>query len=204
MEKAPHKSNGFTLWKRFYLSKNFCSVFLVFNIQWCCRLCGKCMTCQNQGSLTLRTKTEQRSITVPTVVMNQICIDICNLPEVDGFCCLVLCMDYFSKWFEAKALKDKKATTVSQFLYELIYRTTASPCRLAIKVESLSIVFSPNCIVLLASSNVWPYHPKANGLLERQNTTIKNPITKLLGSNFTDWPYVIECVLFSHRFINPF
>ena len=95
------------------------------------------MTCQKQGSLTLRTKTELRSITVPTVVMDQICIDICNLPEVDGCCCLVVCIDYFIKWFEAKALKDKKATTVSQFLYELFYRTIASPCRLAIKVESL-------------------------------------------------------------------
>ena len=30
------------------------------------------------------------------------------------------------------------------------------------------------------------YHPKANGLLERQNTTIKNPIIKVLDSNFTD------------------
>ena len=65
------------------------------------------------------TKTELHVIPVPTAVMNQIGVDICNLPEVDGYCCLVVCTDYFSKWSDANPLKDKKATTVSQFLYEL-------------------------------------------------------------------------------------
>ena len=78
------------------------------------------MARQKQGSLTLRTKTELHSIPVPTALMNQICVDICNLPEVDGYYCLVVCIDYFSKWFEVKPLKDKNATIVSQFLYELI------------------------------------------------------------------------------------
>ena len=81
----------------------------------------KCMTCQKQGGLTLKTKTELHSIPVSTAVMNQIGVDICNLPEIDEYCCLVVCIDYFSKWSEGKLLKDKKATTVSQFLYELIY-----------------------------------------------------------------------------------
>ena len=114
----------------------------------------KCMTCQKQGSLTLKTKTELHSIPVPTAVMNQISVDICNLPEVDGYCCLVVCIDYFRKWSEAKPLKDKTAMTVSQFLYELKCSTAASPFRLMIKVESPSIVFPPNCMVLLAPSSV--------------------------------------------------
>ena len=80
------------------------------------------MTCQKQGSLTFKTKTELHIIPVPTAVMNQIGVDICNLTEVDEYCCLVVCIDYFSKWSDAKALKDKKLTTVSQFLYELMFR----------------------------------------------------------------------------------
>lgn len=80
------------------------------------------MTRQKQASLTLKTKTELHSITVETAVMNQIGVDIYNLPNVDWQCCLVACIDYFSKWYKAKQLKDKKATTVLQFLYELICR----------------------------------------------------------------------------------
>ena len=81
--------------------------------------------------------------------------------------------------------------------------TAASPYRLMINVESSSVVFSPNCIVLLAIIKhvTSAYHPEANGLAERQNRTIKNSLIKALGSNLTDWPNVIEGVLFAHRFI---
>ena len=54
--------------------------------------------------------------------MHQIGVDICNLPEVDGFKHLVVCIDYFSKWSEAKPIKDKTAPTVTQFLYEIVCR----------------------------------------------------------------------------------
>ena len=54
--------------------------------------------------------------------MRQIGIDICNLPEVDGYRHLIVCIDYFSKWSEAKATKDKSAPTVAQFIYDIICR----------------------------------------------------------------------------------
>ena len=42
-------------------------------------------------------KQKLNSIPVPTDAMNQIGVDICNLPEVDGS--LVACIDYFN-WSE--------------------------------------------------------------------------------------------------------
>ena len=54
--------------------------------------------------------------------MHQIGVDICRLPEVDGFNYLVVCIDYFTKWSEAKPLKEKAAHFVAQFLYEVICR----------------------------------------------------------------------------------
>ena len=65
---------------------------------------------------------EPKSIPVPNEVMKQIGIDLCTLPEVDGFKHLIVCIDYFSKWSEAKAVKDKSAPTVAKFLYEIICR----------------------------------------------------------------------------------
>ena len=62
---------------------------------------------------------ELHSIIIKTKVMQQIGINICNLPEVDSFKHLVICMDYFSKWSEAKPTKDKSAFTVAQFLNQM-------------------------------------------------------------------------------------
>ena len=49
----------------------------------------KYMTYQNQGCLTLKTKTELHSIPVPTAVTNPNGVNICNLLEVNGYCCLI-------------------------------------------------------------------------------------------------------------------
>ena len=54
--------------------------------------------------------------------MVQIGVDICNLPEVQGFKHIVVAIDYFSKWSEAKPLKNKQAESIANFLYELICR----------------------------------------------------------------------------------
>ena len=67
-------------------------------------------------------KKELKNIAVPSEVMKQIGVDICCLPSVDEFEYLIVCIDYFSKWSEAKPIHDKSAPTVSQFLYELICR----------------------------------------------------------------------------------
>ena len=81
-----------------------------------------CKNCQQQGNVFKKISSELQSIPVPNDVMKQIGIDMCNLPEVDGFKHLIVCIDYFSKWSEAKGVQNKSATTVAKFLNELICR----------------------------------------------------------------------------------
>ena len=52
--------------------------------------------------------------------MKQIGINLCGLPEVNGFKYLILCIDYFSEWSEARTIEDKSAPTVANFLYKII------------------------------------------------------------------------------------
>jgi hypothetical protein len=43
-----------------------------------------------------------------------------TLPEIYGFKYVVVGIDYFSKWSEARPKKDKSAVTVARFLYDEI------------------------------------------------------------------------------------
>ena len=43
------------------------------------------------------------------------------------------------------------------------------------------------------------YHPQSNGLCQRQNRNIKESLVKILNAKPSEWPYVIEGVLFAHR-----
>jgi len=78
-----------------------------------------CKNCQQQGKIFKKISPELQSVPVPNEVMKQIGIDLCTLLEVDGFKYLIVCIDYFSKWSDAKAVKDKSAPTVAKFLYEV-------------------------------------------------------------------------------------
>ena len=67
--------------------------------------------------------TKLHPIPIPSKVWFQIGVDLCSLPHTDeGFVCVCVVVDYFSKWVEAKPLKAKTAHEVAVFLYELICR----------------------------------------------------------------------------------
>ena len=65
----------------------------------------KCEQCQKQSDL--------KPIPIPSTVMKQVGVDISNLPETDGYCHVIVLIDYFSKWSEAKPTKNKSAPTVN-------------------------------------------------------------------------------------------
>ena len=78
----------------------------------------KCDACQKVNTFR-NVKPELHSIPVLKGSMRQIGVDITNLSKTkDGFCCVVLAVDYLTKWPEGKALKDKTAKSVARFLFD--------------------------------------------------------------------------------------
>ena len=141
------------------------------------------------------------TIPVPSIVMKQVVVDICNLPEVDGYRHVTVLTDYFSKWSEAKPTKYKSAPTIAQFLYEVMCRYGCF--EIQINDQGREFV-NEVCKQLYELTGVEQrvtsaYHPQANGLVERQNRTIKNSLVKVFQDNHEMWPQINEGILFAHR-----
>ena len=129
-----------------------------------------------------KVSTELQSIPVKNEAMQQIGVDVCNLPEVDGFNHLVVCIDYFTKWSEAKPVRDKTAPTITQFLYEMICRHGCM--NIQINDQGREFVNKVSEVLHKMTGTeqriTSSYHPQSNGLCERQNRTIKDSLVKVL------------------------
>ena len=133
--------------------------------------------------------------------MKQIGIGLCTLPEVDGFKHLIECIDYFSKWSEAKAVKDKSAPTVAKFLYEIICRHGCMRIQVNDQGKEFVNEVFENLHKMAGTEQqiTSAYHPQSNGLCKRQNRTIKNSLVNVMEEKVKEWPNIIDGILFSHR-----
>ena len=160
-----------------------------------------CKSCQQQGKIFKKISPKLKSIPVPNEVMKQIGIDLRTLPEVDGFKHLIVCVDYFSKWSEAKAVKDKSAPTVAKSLYEIICRHGCMRIQINDQGKEFVTKVSENLHEMAGTERriTFAYHPQSNGLCERQNRTIKDSLLKVLEAEPKEWPNIIDGILFVHR-----
>lgn len=162
---------------------------------------SQCETCQKNAPQFDKNNSSMHPIPISADVMKQVGIDLCQLPEVDGYKYLIVCVDYFSKWSEAEPLKAKTAQNVADFLYRLICRHGCFSIQINDQgrefVNDVSRELHRMCGVEQRITSA--YHPQANGLVERQNRTIKTALVKVLDGHPEEWPYVIDGVLFAHR-----
>ena len=110
-------------------------------------------------------------------------MDLCSLPHTDeGFVCVCVVVDYFSKWVEAKPLKVKTAHEVAVFLYELICRNGCTCIRINDQGREFCNAVSHTLLKLTGTIQrvTSAYHPQANGLVECQNRTIQGSMLKVL------------------------
>lgn len=110
-------------------------------------------------------------------------MDLITLPEVNNLRYVVVAVCYFSKWCEAKALQDKTAESVARFLYDdVICRYGCPDIQISDQGREFTNKLSQELFKLTGTTHrvTSPYHPQANGLVERLNRTIKNSLLKVL------------------------
>ena len=115
---------------------------------------------------------------------------------------IIVAMDYFSKWPEAKALSNIRAETVAEFIYNDII------CRHGVPQEILSDrgtsfvnkVINELCEKYQTKHRLTsPYRPQTNGMVERFNRTLGECIAKLVQDNQKEWDSLLNSVLLAYR-----
>ena len=111
---------------------------------------------------------------------------------------IIVAMDYFTKWPEAKAVKEATAKEVSTFILEEIICRHGCPKRI---LSDRGSHFNNEMIKeLMGKFKIkhgfsTPYHPKTNGLVERFNKTLKESLAKLKEDE--NWDKMIAPTLFA-------
>ena len=162
-----------------------------------------CDNCQRRG------RTTRKEELIPLIVgapFDKIGIDIKGpLPlTTKRNRYLVVAMDYFTKWPEARAIPNAKAETVAAFIFEEII------CRHGVPKEILSDrgTHFNNALInelcrryqtkhRLTSS----YRPQMNGMVERFNRTIGESLAKLVMDNDEEkeWDDYVSAILLAYR-----
>lgn len=136
--------------------------------------------------------------------MERVAMDIVGpLPRTKrGNRFIIVVNDYFTRWPEAFAVVDHEAETVAKKLMEqwisrfgvMQYLHTDQGR------EFESKVFQALCSLLgIKKTRTTPYHPQSDGLVERNNRTIKDMLSKVVNENHDDWDEWIPHVLLAYR-----
>lgn len=164
--------------------------------------CTLCLVCQKVNPAVLKVRDVLQPVGVPKRVMAQIGIDLCQLPPAHGMKYVVVAVDYFSKWVEAKALPDKTAAEVGRFLYEdLICRHGCIETIISDQGREFNNELMTELLKLTGVRHrvTRPYHPQANGMVERVNQSLKNALLKTIQEDTSAWPLALPGVLFAYR-----
>ncbi|CAB4439642.1 unnamed protein product [Rhizophagus irregularis] len=113
---------------------------------------------------------------------------------------ILVAMDYFTKWPEAKATKRDTAEEVVKFLYEEIICRHGCPQKI---ISDRGTHFNNKIVSMLMErfdikhNLSTSYHPQMNGLVERFNKTLCESLARLQEDN--NWDEKIPSVLFAYR-----
>jgi transposase InsO family protein len=103
---------------------------------------------------------------------------------------ILVCIDYMTKWVEAKGLTRASEESVLEFLFEDIFVRFGVPRELItdggppFKSHKLESLLSKYHVLHRIA---YPYHPQGNGQVESTNKAIEVILTKIVREHHQDW-----------------
>ena len=127
-------------------------------------------------------------------------LELPRTPRGNKYCLVV--SDYYTKWPEVFALPDQQALTVAKVLIDGVISRHGIPNTL-LSDQGGSFendVIRELCRMLgIHKVRTSPYHPEADGLVERLNRTFLNILAKYVGDKPEDWDLWLSTAAFAYR-----
>src|SRR5215216_5852692 len=161
----------------------------------------QCDNCQKRGSSKRKELLQPIKVKAP---FHRVGIDIkVPLPRTSqGNRYIIVAMDYFTKWPEAKPIPDIKSETVAKFIFDEIICRHGVPDELLSDrgTSFLNKVVDALCEKFQTKHRLTSaYRPQTNGMVERFNRTIGECLAKLIADKEKEWDEYVESVLFAYR-----
>jgi transposase InsO family protein len=160
--------------------------------------CRTCEECQR------RSRVRQEEPLHPTwsmVVFQKVGVDVVYMPESkEGFKYIVFARDDLSGWVEGRAITENTAAQVAKFLFEDVITRHGCPERIVVDggPENKKVAQALLEHYKIGRTLVSPYHPQANGLVERGHAPIVDAISKY-SDKAEHWPRHLHLALWADR-----
>lgn len=161
--------------------------------------CKECISCQ-KSKVTRHTVLNPIHFSVPEGRFKHIHIDLVGpLPTCEGYSYLLTCIDRFSRWPEAIPLRDIESVTICRAFTDGWIARFGSPETVT---TDQGKQFESKLFTALLQLNgckrnrTTPYHPAANGMVERWHRSLKSAIMCHMNKN---WIRTLPVVLMGLR-----
>ena len=165
--------------------------------------CETCERCQKRKPPPKK-KRAQMQVVVAEEPFARVAMDMMGpLPRTTrGNRYILVIADYFSKWVEAFPMKNGEAETVARLLVcEVICRFGTPRVLHSDHGRNFEAgVIQELCRMLgIKKTRTTPYHPQADGMVERFNRTLEAMLSTVVEEDQSDWDEQIPFVLAAYR-----
>ena len=108
--------------------------------------------------------------------------------------------DHCTKWVEAVALRDNKASSVAKFLYKNTMTRFGCPIELVSDQGGHflnKVIKKLTSLHLIIHKKFTVYYPQANGQAESSNKILLRFIIKIVSENKDDWDQKLDSALWA-------
>ena len=163
-----------------------------------------CTKCSQRKSVRKPQNPPLMALPIVTTPFDRVAVDFVGpLPQTPkGNRYILVFIDYATRWPEAFATRDMKATTVAEILIKEILCRHGAPVELLSDRgrDFLAEVVQETCKFMRTHKiNTAAYHPQTNGLCERFNGTLTQIISLYVNENQQNWDDLIQMALFGYR-----